>query len=84
MTTAKIAVSLPGELVERIDRERFATHKTRSAYFREVLERHVRETGQAALVEAYIRGYQEHPEAAAEDAAAEAMAAEAWRDLEWR
>ena len=84
MKTAKVAVSLPGALIAQIDRERRVTRTTRSAYFRIVLERHIRESSHAALTDAYIRGYTEHPESAEEVAAADAASVEVIGELTWQ
>jgi metal-responsive CopG/Arc/MetJ family transcriptional regulator len=83
MKVAKVAVSLPAELIAQIDLERRSSRTTRSAYFRKVLERHLRESSHAALTDAYIRGYTEHPETEARVAAADAAAVEAMRELDW-
>lgn len=83
MKAAKVAVSLPSELIAEIDRERRASHKTRSAYFRAVLERHLREASHAALTAAYVRGYTDRPETVEEVAAADATAVDALRELDW-
>jgi metal-responsive CopG/Arc/MetJ family transcriptional regulator len=83
MKVAKVAVSLPSELIAEIDRERLASHKTRSAYFRSVLERHLREASQSALTAAYIRGYTEQPDTAEDVEFADATAVDALRELDW-
>lgn len=83
MNAAKVAVSLPRDLLAEIDRERRVSRTTRSAYFRAVLERHLEESGRAALTEAYVRGYTRQPETAAEVAAADATTAEALGELDW-
>ena len=83
MKVAKVAVSLPGDLIAEVDRERRATQKTRSAYFREVLERHLRESSRTALTDAYVRGYRDRPETADEIAEAEATSVEAFAEVTW-
>lgn len=78
----KIAISLPGDLLSRIEEDRARHDADRSAWFqtaaREVLDRRHR----AADVEAYVRSYREMPETAEEIALVDAshqLAAEVLR-----
>ena len=84
MKVAKVAVSLPSELIAEIDRERRASHTTRSAYFRSVLERHLREASHSALTAAYVRGYTQQPDTAEEIEFAKSTAVDAIRELDWK
>ena len=60
--TAKIAISLPEELLQGIERERRAKGETRSAFFRRAVEAFLRRERERDAIEQYIRGYQEQPE----------------------
>ncbi len=80
---AKIAISLPEALLERVERERLATGESRSEFFRHVMEAYLRQKRERELEEQYIRGYREHPETAEEMAGWENLVAEAWADLPW-
>ena len=71
-TTAKIAISLPQDLLQGIERERRITGETRSQFFRRAIEAlldHNRE-----LQEQYVRGYKRHPETLEEMVLAESTA----------
>jgi len=59
---AKIAKSLPDEVLKDIEEERLATGETRSEFLRRVVETYFRHKREKEAVEQYIRGYQEFPE----------------------
>ena len=82
---AKIAISLPGELLEAVEKERQSTGESRSQFFRGAVEEHLRRAKEREDVERYIRGYQKYPETQEEVALAEAtlgyvMAENPWED----
>ena len=60
--TAKIAISLPQDLLENIDSERLAHGESRSGFFRRAIEAFLRHERDREAIEQYIRGYQEYPE----------------------
>ncbi len=60
--TAKIAISLPNDLLQDIERECKASGETRSELFRRAVRAHLRRERQRELEEQYIRGYTEMPE----------------------
>ncbi len=66
----KVAISLPEDLLKAVDRDRQARGSTRSHYFRTAVEVQLREGGARTAVDAYVRGYKEHPETAEEVEAA--------------
>ena len=79
----KIAISLPGELIRRVERIRKSTGETRSAFIRRAIELALEEREQRALIARYQEGYKKHPETAAEIAAAEAAAVELLSGEPW-
>ncbi|MBI4289434.1 MAG: ribbon-helix-helix protein, CopG family [Chloroflexi bacterium] len=80
---AKIAISLPKETLDAIEKEREATGESRSELLRRAVEAFLRERRQSEAIERYVRGYREHPETAAEVAAARAMGAAALAEEAW-
>jgi metal-responsive CopG/Arc/MetJ family transcriptional regulator len=83
LKTEKIAISLPGELIRKVERIRKATGETRSAFIRRAIELALDELEQRALIARYQEGYEKHPETAAEIAAAEAAAVELLSGKPW-
>ena len=66
---AKIAISLPDEVLEAVERQRLGRNKvlSRSEFIKRAVEQYLRTESQMAKSEAtieeqYIRGYLEHPE----------------------
>jgi metal-responsive CopG/Arc/MetJ family transcriptional regulator len=79
----KIAISLPVDLVKRIEKERRRTGETRSAFIRRAVRLMFRAQSHAARVREYVEGYGRDPETedevrAAEAAAARLLAGEPW------
>jgi len=79
----KIAISLPGELMKKVEKQRKKTGESRSAFIRRALEARFERSERDALEERYVRGYLEHPETAEEVAEVEAMAAEVFDRESW-
>ena len=82
---AKIAISLPDEVYQAVEKERLATGESRSQFFRRAVEERLRRAKEQKDVEQYIRGYQMYPETKEEIALAEAtlgyvMAENPWDD----
>jgi len=78
----KVAISLPDDLLHRVDRARKARKVTRSEYFRQAATNLLGLSGEQD-VDRYVRGYATHPETtdeveAARAASARAFAAEPW------
>ena len=71
--TVKIAISLPAELLKEIDRERRRGKTTRSDYIRSAVRAQLEQQSEAALDEAYRRGYEAFPETEEELAWAEEL-----------
>ena len=61
---AKIAISLPDEVLEAVERERLGRGKvlSRSEFIKRAVEQYLRTETERELEERYIRGYLEHPE----------------------
>lgn len=72
--SAKIAISLPKDLMYRIEQLRTETGETRSAFIRRMLELAFQQRETAHKIRAYIEGYQKNPESDEEIAEAEANA----------
>ena len=61
---AKIAISLPEDLLKVVEGERKARGESRSEFFRRAVEALLRQERERAAVEQYVRGYQKMPESA--------------------
>jgi metal-responsive CopG/Arc/MetJ family transcriptional regulator len=72
--TEKVAISLPTNLLRKIEQSRKKTGETRSAFIRRYLENSFRKTEREKKIRAYIEGYEKNPETADEIAEAEATA----------
>lgn len=81
--TAKVSISLPEDLLERIDRECEATGESRSELFRRALQALFEGRRRDAAVRRYLEGYVAEPEAEYEVAAAGAAAEAAFEDEGW-
>ena len=60
--TSKIAISLPEELLQGIDKERKTRGETRIEFLRRVIEVYLRRERDREAIEQYVRGYQQYPE----------------------
>jgi len=81
--TTKIAISLPEEVLDAVEREREERGESRSQFFRRAVETLIRRQQEQELSEQYIRAYQEMPETpeevgAARRAASTILAEEPW------
>ncbi len=82
---AKIAISLPEETLQAVEKERLATGLSRSEFFRRAVEEHLRRVKEREDVERYVLGHLKYPETKEEIALAEAtlgyvMAENPWED----
>ena len=80
---AKVAISLPEEMLRAVEKERKAMGESRSEFFRRAAERLLKDEKEALLVREYVRGYQANPETDAEveaftKAGSPALAEEPW------
>lgn len=68
--TAKIAISLPEDLLADIERERKTSGESRSEYFRRAVETLLGMQERSEVGEKYLQAYRKHPEGAGEVEAA--------------
>ena len=85
---AKIAISLPEETLQAVEKERLANGLSRSEFFRRAVEEHLRRVKEREDVEQYIKGYLKYPETTEEITLAEAAQhyafdSESWED-DWK
>ena len=64
--SAKVAISLPEDVLEAVEMERKAKGESRSQFFRRAVERLLKQEQESSAVKDYVRGYQEVPESAEE------------------
>jgi metal-responsive CopG/Arc/MetJ family transcriptional regulator len=64
--TAKVAISLPENILRAVEDERKARGESRSEFFRRAVERLLKQEREALAVKRYIQGYREKPESAEE------------------
>ena len=82
---AKIAISLPDEVLREVEKERQSTGETRSEFFRQVIKAYFQSKRNKEDIERYVRGYQQFPETEEElgwiESASQAVLAEyPWED----
>ncbi|RLC60042.1 MAG: hypothetical protein DRH54_01330 [Chloroflexi bacterium] len=80
---AKIAISLPEEVLVSVEQERKNSGESRSHFFRRAVEALLRRQQEQEMSEQYIRAYQQIPETeeeieAARHAASNILAKEPW------
>jgi len=63
---AKVAISLPEDVLKAVETERQARRESRSQYFRRAVERLLKQERDSSAVKDYVTGYQRFPELAAE------------------
>lgn len=81
--TAKVAISLPEEVLDAVEREREESGESRSEFFRRAVETLLRHRREQEMTERYVRAYQRVPETreeveAAYHAASAILAEEPW------
>ena len=67
---AKIAISLPQDVLAAVEMQRRAKGESRSEFFRRAVERRLKEQQESSAVRDYVRGYQQYPESVEEVEAA--------------
>ena len=80
---AKIAISLPEEMLQAVEKERLARGENRSEFFRRAVEAYLRREQEREWDEQYVRAYQLYPETAEEVALAEATLGYAFAESPW-
>ena len=63
---AKVAISLPENVLKAIEKERKARGESRSEFFRRAAEKLLKQARESKAVEDYVRGYRDMPESAEE------------------
>ena len=59
---AKIAISLPDDVLQEVEKERNASGETRSEFFRRAVKALLKREREREAVEQYVRAYREMPE----------------------
>jgi len=59
---AKVAISLPENVLKAVEKERKASGESRSAFFRRAAEQLLKKEKEAQAIEEYVRGYKTMPE----------------------
>lgn len=83
---AKIAISLPDEVLEAVEKERLGRSKvlSRSEFIKRAVQQYLQTESENSLEEQYIRGYLQQPETAAESEWLEETAAEVFANNPWK
>ncbi len=64
--TAKVAISLPEQVLAAVEVERRAKGESRSEFFRRAVETRLKQERESSAIRDYVRGYQQYPESAEE------------------
>ena len=82
---ARIAISLPDEMLEAVEKERLGRSKvlSRSEFIKRAVEQYLRTESERTMEEQYIRGYLEHPETAEETAWQDEAATQVFANNPW-
>ena len=81
--TAKVAISLPEEVLSAVEQERQESGESRSQFFRRAVDMLLRRRSEQEMSERYVHAYQQIPETreeieAARRAASNILAEESW------
>ena len=60
--SAKVAISLPEDILKTIEKERKARGESRSEFFRRAVEKYLKQEKESKEIEAYVHGYTAIPE----------------------
>ena len=82
---AKIAISLPDEVLEAVEQERLGRNKvlSRSEFIKRAVQHYLQTESERSLEEQYIRGYLEQPETAEESEWLDKAAEEVFANNPW-
>jgi len=58
----KIAISIPDQILEAVEKARLSSGESRSQFFRRAVEGHLDRQKERAAVERYVAGYRKNPE----------------------
>ncbi len=81
--TAKIAISLPEDVLAAVERQRRDSGESRSEFFRRAAEILLRRQREQEMNELYVRAYQQMPETAEEVEAARRAASNILAEEPW-
>ncbi|MBI4337472.1 MAG: ribbon-helix-helix protein, CopG family [Chloroflexi bacterium] len=81
--TAKVAISLPEELLKSIEEHRKASGESRSQLFRRAVEEFLKRQREREDIERYVQGYLDNPETAEDMAMAESDIQPALAEIPW-
>ena len=59
---AKVAISLPEQVLAAVEEGRRAKGESRSEFFRRAVETRLKQEKESSTIRDYIRGYQQYPE----------------------
>ena len=80
---AKIAISVPDEMLEAIEKERTVEGKTRSAFMCRAVKEYLLAKVERQKIEQYVKGYLDNPETTDEMASAEALTNVGFSESPW-
>ena len=83
MKSAKVAISLPEQVLKAVEQGRRATGESRSEFFRRAIEKLLAQEAEAAKAREYILRYQEFPETALEVSETHMSARQALEQEPW-
>ncbi len=81
--STKVAISLPGQMLKAIERERKVRGESRSEFFRRAAERLLKQEKEAKSVAEYVQCYVANPESPAEIEAADKAGASILAEEPW-
>jgi len=81
--TVKVAISLPKEKYQAVEKMRKKVRKTRSALVSEALSLWLEEARKKELIKRYIAGYKQHPESTEDAKLATATSVKTLAAQEW-
>ncbi len=64
--SAKVAISLPEQVLKAVEKERKASGESRSEFFRRAVEKLLKQEQESRSIEKYVRSYRDIPESAEE------------------
>ena len=82
--SAKVAISLPKDMLEAVETERKAKSESRSKFFRRAIERLLKQERESSDIKDYVHGYQEIPESVAEVEAAQQIGSDVLTKEPWK
>jgi len=82
--SAKVAISLPEDILKAVEKERTARGESRSEFFRRAIERLLKQERESSAVREYVRGYREVPESAEEVEAAHRIGSAVLAEEPWK